>query len=211
MCENQTLADANFTRGRAFAIVPAAGRSRRMGRPKLLAQWRGQPLIAATIRAWQNSQVDVVVMVVEANNVELIEVSQRLGAELVVPAMPPAEMKDSVRIALAHVQAQFAPTAADVWLLAPADMPELSPAVALRLLDAAAQHPGQIIVPMHDGRRGHPVLFPWSLAAEVATLAAHEGVNALLHRHPCVTLDCGPACLAADIDSPDDLARLQDR
>jgi CTP:molybdopterin cytidylyltransferase MocA len=55
------------------------------------------------------------------------------------------------------------------------------------------------------------VLFPWALAAEVAKLAPHAGVNALLSRHDVVALAGGPECLAADIDSPDDLARLQNR
>lgn len=211
MHANQTLVDAPHPPARAFAIVPAAGRSQRMGRPKLLAPWRGQPLIAATIRAWQTAAVEAVVVVVDAGDSDLIAATQQLGVELVLPAHRPAEMKDSVRIALEHVQTKLAPTAADVWLLAPADMPELSPAVARQLISAAAQHPGRIVVPVHDGRRGHPVLFPWTLAAEVATLAAHEGVSALVSRHEVVALECGAACLAADIDSPDDLARLQNR
>lgn len=39
---------------RAFAIVPAAGESRRMGGPaKLLLPLQGVPLIAHTLIAWQ--------------------------------------------------------------------------------------------------------------------------------------------------------------
>jgi molybdenum cofactor cytidylyltransferase len=37
---------------RAFAIIPAAGESRRMGEPKLLLPVNGRPLIAHTISAW---------------------------------------------------------------------------------------------------------------------------------------------------------------
>jgi molybdenum cofactor cytidylyltransferase len=196
---------------RAFAIVPAAGRSSRMGRAKLLATWRAKPLVAWTIAAWQQSGVSAIVMTVHPDDAALAELARGLGVAVVVPAAPPAEMKDSVQLALDHAREKFAPSEHDVWLLAPADMPELSPDVCRQLLAAARENSGRIIVPQHAGRRGHPVLFPWPVAAEVATLGASEGVNALFARHKVQLLDCGPACLADDIDTPADLARLQDR
>jgi molybdenum cofactor cytidylyltransferase len=182
-----------------------------MGRAKLLALWRDRPLIAWNIDAWRRAGVDAIVMTVHPDDPELAQTARSLGARVVVPAAAPADMKDSVRIALAHARTEFAPRDSDVWLLAPADLPELSSDVARQLLQAARQNPRKIIVPQHAGRRGHPVLFPWPLAAEVATLAENEGVDALLARHEIVTLEAGPACLAIDIDTPDDLARLQDR
>jgi molybdenum cofactor cytidylyltransferase len=76
---------------------------------------------------------------------------------------------------------------------------------------AASERPGRIIVPCHQGRRGHPVLLPWSLAGEVAALGVGEGVNAILARHDVVEIACGPEAVAADIDTPADFRRLQDR
>ncbi|MFY9823290.1 MAG: NTP transferase domain-containing protein, partial [Thermoanaerobaculia bacterium] len=35
----------------AIAVLPAAGASRRMGRPKLLLPFRGGPLVAAVVSA----------------------------------------------------------------------------------------------------------------------------------------------------------------
>jgi molybdenum cofactor cytidylyltransferase len=182
-----------------------------MGQAKLLQLWRAKPLIAWTIAAWQQSGVEAIVLTVHPDDAALAELARSLGAAVVVPELPPADMKDSVRIALGEVERRFAPTQCDVWLLAPADLPEMSPDVCRQLLAAAPAHPGRIIVPQHAGRRGHPVLFPWSLAAEVAALQADEGVNALLARHEVVVLEAGPACLADDIDTPDDLRRLRQR
>ena len=45
---------------RAFAIVPAAGRSTRMGRPKLLLPWSDGSMIESQLRAWRASRVAAV-------------------------------------------------------------------------------------------------------------------------------------------------------
>lgn len=64
------------------------------------------------------------------------------------------------------------------------------------------------MVPNHNGRRGHPVLFPWLLAAAVGQLREDQGVNALLERGPVVEV---PFDLprAADIDTPDEYVQAK--
>ncbi|MBI2479659.1 MAG: hypothetical protein HYV60_13815, partial [Planctomycetia bacterium] len=63
--------------------------------------------------------------------------------------------------------------------------------------------------PTSDGKRGHPVLFPWAVASSVATLAENEGVNALLERFPVRTLECSGPAIHGDLDTPDDYERLR--
>ena len=45
------------------AIIPAAGLSRRMGEPKLLKLFDGEPLIDHVLKAWLASRVNRVVIV----------------------------------------------------------------------------------------------------------------------------------------------------
>jgi molybdenum cofactor cytidylyltransferase len=197
---------------RSFAVIPAAGRSRRMGQPKLLLPWENTTVIEHTLAAWRASRVDVVVVVVHPDDRELAKRCRHAGATVVVPPQPPPEMKDSVACALEYLRGQQSPQSEDVWLLAPADVPRLSAAIVDRLLDEQARtgNRTEILVPVHDGRRGHPVLFPWPLADEVARLAEQEGVNALLDRHAVREVDCGPAGVPGDLDTPDDYRRLRD-
>src|SRR5690606_37389168 len=49
---------------RSFAILPAAGQSRRMGAPKLLLPWGETTLIGEVIRSWKDSRVDQVLVVI---------------------------------------------------------------------------------------------------------------------------------------------------
>ena len=78
---------------RSYAVVPAAGHSTRMGEPKLLLPLAGEPLIRHTIRAWQRSQVDQVVVVARPGDNRLAAVVREAGAALIIPAVPSPDMK----------------------------------------------------------------------------------------------------------------------
>jgi molybdenum cofactor cytidylyltransferase len=196
---------------RSFAVVPAAGQSRRMGRDKLLLPWGETTVLESLLSAWRASNVDEVVVVTRADQPQVISICETSGASIVLPDPPPPEMKDSVRAALAYVRSHFAPTDRDVWLLAPADMPHLNSAMTNRVLAAHDPESPRIIAPIQAGRHGHPVLFPWPLAQEVDSLADHEGVNALLKRHSVREIDCDDNRIHRDLDTPEDYDRLRDR
>lgn len=203
---------------RAFAIVPAAGESRRMGGPaKLLLPLQGVPLIAHTLIAWQAAGLAPLV-VVKPGDRELAEVCRLYGAEVLMPETPPPEMKVSVQLALRYLRDRYRPPADFAWLLAPADMPRLSPAIIMRLLDEhqagvkrSASTP--ILAPTSAGKRGHPVLFPWSLAEQALRLGPNDSVKTLLarnevHEVACDDLLTSAADAFADVDTPADYQRL---
>ena len=177
-----------------------------MGQPKLLLPWRGRTMIEQTIAAWQAGGVSRVVVVARPDDLALQNVVLQAGAVTVVPPVAPPEMKDSVQFGLSYVAQHFSPSATDVWLLAPADMPQLSPRIIARLLAEHNPAQGRILVPTLAGHRGHPVLFPWSLAAEVKNLGPTEGLNALIARHGGRQIACddvkGLIDPFADIDTP---------
>jgi molybdenum cofactor cytidylyltransferase len=197
---------------RYFALVPAAGYSSRMGQPKLLMALAGQPLIVCTLAAWQKSDVNRIVVVVRPGDAPLANVVQSAGSRVnvVIPRMPPPDMKASLQAALKHVEQNDAPTANDAFLVAPADMPRLSPAIIDRLI---ARHRADvskaILTPTLHEKRGHPVLFPWPLAREVFDLGPDEGLDAVVRRHtpilvPCEDLIAPGEYPFADIDTPED-------
>jgi molybdenum cofactor cytidylyltransferase len=195
---------------RSFALIPAAGCSLRMGQPKLLLLVAGQPLILHTLAAWKQSRVDRIVVVVRPDDAALADVVHSAEVDTVIPPAAPPDMKASLGYGLAHIAANYRPNADDCWLVAPADMPGIAPQIINRLLDQAAANPRQVTIPTLEGRRGHPVLLPWSLAGEVPQLPPQEGLNWLIDR-------CLPQLVAcddlvtdgnqsfADIDTPDDL------
>jgi molybdenum cofactor cytidylyltransferase len=199
---------------RFFAIIPAAGSSTRMGAPKLLLPMDGGTMIEKTLAAWKASRVDKIVVVVRAEDQELAAVCRSHGAEVVIPSAAPPEMKDSVQYGLRHIETNFAPTKDDAWLLAPADIPGLSPRIIKVLAAAFQSGEKSILVPTLVGKRGHPVLFPWTLASEVFSLRADEGLNVLRQRHesrevPCDSVEPAGETAFRDIDTPEDYQRLR--
>ena len=194
---------------RSFAIIPAAGQSRRMGRPKLLMPWESGCVIDQVLQAWCQSQVSETLVTVRADDEPLLKQCAQHAVGVVVLDPPPADMKASVQGALDHIQLHYQPAASDVWMLAPADMPRLSSALINHVL--AAHQPDQpaIIAPRVGDRKGHPVLFPWEWAATVNQLGADQGIRELWVRHPGRTIaweDEGPL---EDIDTPEDYQQLK--
>ncbi|MFO0903540.1 MAG: nucleotidyltransferase family protein [Pirellulales bacterium] len=203
---------------RSFAILPAAGRSVRMGRPKLLLPWRNAAIIDAVLQTWLAARVDRVVVVVRADDQALANACQAAaeaaGDErlaIVRPTPDPLDMKASVAAALRWLATHEQPTDDDVWLLAPADLPTLSRETIERMLAAADSGRREICVPLHGGRRGHPVVFPWRLACAVDQLGEDEGINRLLTMHPVREVPDELESPPSDIDTPADYARMVER
>jgi len=192
---------------RSFAIVPAAGSSSRMGVPKLMLPWGESTIIETLLDTWKASRVRATVVVVPPDDRELADLCWHAGAEVVIPPQQPSEMKHSIRIALKHIAQHLRPRDTDAWLVAPADMPRLSAAIVSRLLENHQPDEPSILLPTLQGRRGHPVLFPWPLASRVNELGSDEGLNALVDREIVTEIACEDiAELGAfsDVDTPDD-------
>jgi molybdenum cofactor cytidylyltransferase len=192
------------------AVVPAAGRSERMGRPKLILPVRGTPLIARVVAALREGGAGRVVVVApplaEPGSGRLVETAGGQGAEVVVAGRPPLDMRASVELGLAHLAKGPEPSAI---LLTPGDLPGLNRMAVARVIEAAAQFPGRIILPRHAGKRCHPLLLPWGLASEITRLPAGVGVNALLADHPdeIVSVEVDDPAILKDLDTPADYER----
>ena len=105
----------------SFGIVPAAGRSSRMGTPKLLLPWGDKTLIASVLQAWRSSRVARVVAVVHPEEHELARACARACVEVVQPAAPPPDIKASVRAADSMPWAHKAHHSPSLLKLAPSE------------------------------------------------------------------------------------------
>lgn len=197
---------------RSFAVIPAAGHSRRMGCPKLLLPWGDSTVIEQVLSAWRASGVEQIAVVVRPGDTELAHCCRQSGVDVVVPHADPAEMKDSVRLGLQWIRSRYDPRPTDAWLLAPADMPQLTATLVDRVRAAYAPQQPTLCLPLDaSGRRGHPALFPWSLVGEVEGLRAGESIKDLLTRHPVCEVAVDETALFTDLDTPEDYQRWRRR
>jgi molybdenum cofactor cytidylyltransferase len=195
---------------RVFAVVPAAGRSRRMGRPKLLLPFDGTTVLGRLLDTLKTSRVSECCVVVRGDDEALKAEAQAHGARVVQPPVDPPDMRASVEWALRDIARRHQPCDDDGWLLIPADHPLLSSRLLSELLAAWDEGRPRILVPKHHGRRGHPTLFRWSAAAEIDAMPPERGVNWLLERHAdqVVELPYPFPEATQDLDTPEDYARL---
>ncbi|MGQ0635693.1 MAG: nucleotidyltransferase family protein [Planctomycetaceae bacterium] len=200
----------SVTTPRLFAVIPAAGLSRRMGRPKLLLPWGERTVIAQVLSVLARPEISRRLVVIRAADTVLRAAVLHGGGEVLIPTTDPPEMRDSVEFALKFIGERCAPQDHDGWLLAPADHPLLDAAPLAELLARWSRGDCRILVPTWHGRRGHPVLFRWELAAQVASLPKDCGINALVREQPSevVELQVGSPAVISDLDTPEDYERL---
>ena len=67
-----------------------------------------------------------------------------------------------------------------------------------------------ILVPVHGGRRGHPVALAWHHVAGIRRHPADEGLNTYLRQHAAATREIAvpSAEILRDLDTPEDYERL---
>jgi molybdenum cofactor cytidylyltransferase len=194
-----------------FAVVPAGGKSTRMGRPKLQLPFRGRTVLECVLDALRLGGCDHTVVVLGAQAAPLAPLVTQGGAHACLLAEETADMRATVEVGLSWLEQHFRPGDDDAWLLVPADQPTLDPAVVVALRSAyLAQTDKSIVVPTFAGKRGHPVLLAWRHVAGVRRHTAGEGLNTYLRQHEAATLGVAvdkPSVLT-DLDTPEDYARL---
>jgi molybdenum cofactor cytidylyltransferase/nicotine blue oxidoreductase len=86
-----------------------------------------------------------------------------------------------------------------------ADQPLVGPEAYRRV--AAAD--GDLVIPTYDGQPGNPVKLARSLWPEALELRGDVGARALVRDRAVVRVDCTDTGSPADVDTLDDLRRLQ--
>lgn len=196
--------------GRLFAVVPAAGHSRRMGRPKLLLPVDGATVVARLLAALGHPDITATVVVVRRDHESLADELGGPGVIVTRPELDPPDMRASVQNALDEIEERFAPDPDDGWLLVPADHPRLTTETVAHLVGTWRETSAPILVPTFEGRRGHPTFFRWCLAVEVPAIPADRGLDHLVARYSNEIVECSidDVGVVTDLDTPEDYDRL---
>jgi molybdenum cofactor cytidylyltransferase len=188
------------------AVVPAAGASTRMGRPKLLLPWGESTVVEATLAALLGGGAAGAVVVVAPEG-PLRSWSPPAGVSVAVNADPARGMLSSILAGLETL----GPGAPDPLLVCPADLPALRADTVARLLAVYADR-GGVVVPRHGRRRGHPLLISPSWQARMPGLAAADGgLRRILELAAGAVreVEVDDPGTVYDVDTPEDYERLR--
>lgn len=193
-----------------IALVPAAGHSTRMGRPKLTLPLGDRTVIEHVITALRAGGIGTVAVIVGHHGVELDRLADAAGARVLIVTEPTPDMRSTVEQGLQWIENRFGPKPNDPWLLIPADHPVLDPELVRQVM-AAGTIEQSIVVPTFNGKRGHPTRFAWKHAAAIRALPPDRGINELLRTHAAEVRELPVADdrVLIDLDTPADYDRLR--
>lgn len=188
------------------AIILAAGASERMGYPKALLTYRGQPFLAGVLSACEAVGIEMRVVVL-GYHADKIKSEMDLGdAHVVESAELDAGPIGSIRAGLRFLEGKPVEGVV-IW---PVDRPHVAVASVSAIADAFRAGHQPIVVPTHGGSRGHPVLFGRDVFAELLAAPDDEGARTVVHRDPGRVLEVPveDAAVLEDLNTPEDYKRL---
>jgi molybdenum cofactor cytidylyltransferase len=185
------------------AIVLAAGKSERMGRPKALLSLHGRTFLENILEAISRASIGQTVVVVGHHR---DEIASRVPAAGKVVFNADYE-KGMITSFQAGIRAL--PREVSGALLFLVDHPVIDPDIIGSLTARCA--PDRIIVPVFNGRRGHPVLFGSQILQEIVALSSDQGANIVVRKDSrrIVEVPVKSAGILVDVDTPEDFQNLQ--
>jgi len=189
------------------AIVLAAGESRRMGVQKLLLPFGSTTVIGHIVDQLVASAVEQVIVVVGHEADRIVEELADRPVEIVTNPDHKTGMLSSVRCGLRVV-----PQQADAVMVALGDQPAITSGLVDEMVEAFRTTGKRILVPVYQGRRGHPLLFAKHYRDEILTDFDDVGLRGLLRAHPddVFELNVANPAVLSDIDRPEDYQRELD-
>lgn len=186
------------------AVVLAAGAGRRFGRDKLLATYRGRPLLKWTLEKWnEHPLVESIILVVQPQSREIASIAMNFS-KVRLAENPGWDngMGSSISVGVAAVQGQGV-------LVGLADTPFFSNDT----LEMIVPNPGEtqnIRVPLYNGVPGHPKYFPNWTFAELKALDGDEGAKSIIARHrvDCQEFPCEDSGILRDFDRREDFSEI---
>ena len=180
-------------------VLMAAGNAERFGGNKLLAEYRGIPLIRRALDAIPKEALCGVAVVTQYG--QIMELAREYGFRVIKNGRPELGVSLTVRLGTAALE-----KSCDGLIYQVADQPLLMRESVSAMLDIYQTMPDRIVAMAHGGVRGNPCVFPEDLFPELCALSGDTGGSAVIRRHP------ERLCLfearereLADVDTPEAL------
>ncbi len=184
------------------AVIMASGAARRMGKNKLLLQYNGKPLILHIFNLVLEQGFENLVVVTCYK--EIAEIAKDKNIKYVYNMCAEMGQSQSVRLGINSLGQ------CDGYMFFTGDQPLLDSETINKLIRSFENHSNKIIVPLHNGKRGNPVIFPKKFKEELLALKGDMGGKALMNSYPedVLLVEITNEYALWDIDTPEDYEKL---
>jgi len=186
-----------------WAVILAAGESRRMGTQKLLLPFGDATVVEAVVRTALASGVDRAVAVLGADREAVRAKLEPSGVDFAVNEQFADGMLSSIQTGFRAI-----PPEAEAAVIMLGDQPFLPPPVVDAVVRGYRESLKGIVIPVFRTRRGHPVLVDLKYRDEVLALDPADGLRRLMRTHAedIAEVEVDDANILRDLDTPEDYA-----
>jgi molybdenum cofactor cytidylyltransferase len=160
-----------------WAIILAAGESKRMGSPKMLLQYKGKTIIENVIDNVTASEADKTLLVLGSYGDEILKVIEVLPVKHCYNENYKLGMLSSVKCGF-----NFLTGVTGAALIFLGDQPMIRTDIINIVIEAYRREGKGIVMPVFKNKRGHPVLIDLKYRGEVQNLDPEEGLRGLARK-----------------------------
>jgi molybdenum cofactor cytidylyltransferase len=183
-------------------IILATGGSSRLGKPKQLLSWKGEPFVrAVTQTAIRAGLLPIVVTGAYAEQVEAA--LHDLDVKIVHNSDWKNGQGSSIRTGVASIPNE---SGGAIFLLT--DQPQVNTSILHALMEKHAEGLYPVIAPMVIDRRANPVLFDRDTFPDLMSIEGDTGGRAIFHKHRVEYLPWHDDGLLLDVDTIEQYQRL---
>jgi molybdenum cofactor cytidylyltransferase len=160
------------------AVILSGGASRRMGSPKALLSYQGRPFLEHLLDVARHPKIGVRRVVLGADAGPIVNEVNLAPDEVVVNDEWEKGQLSSIQAALRSL-----PPNTDGIVLLLIDHPLISSGLVGELIDSFYKSRKSIVVPVYEGRRGHPVIFSAALYEDLMKAPLETGARSVVWAH----------------------------
>jgi CTP:molybdopterin cytidylyltransferase MocA len=185
------------------AVVLAAGSSTRMGQPKALLDLDGRPVIARLVETLQSVDGMGNILIVTGHAPGRIHIALDGSDVTFVHNMA---YESGGMLSSVQVGAKTIADSCDAFFLCLLDQPLVLRRTLETLAKAWQSTRMAIVLPAHDGKRGHPILIASRCAHEIVSLPPDSTLRDFVaqHRNETEVIEVNDPGVRSDLDTPAD-------
>lgn len=184
--------------GEIWAVILAAGESKRMGLPKMLLTFSGRTMIEKVITNVSESKIDKKIVVLGAYREALVELISKLPVKYCYNDNYKKGMLSSVQCGFRNLS-----SVCRAVLVFQGDQPLITSNAINEVIEAYLSSGKGIVIPVYKGRRGHPLLIDIKYRDEIEKLNPDKGLRSLacMFSDDVLEVDTNESGILTDFDT----------